>query len=236
MRQSTVTEEVLSSGFTMESTLCEVRNGPQRSLYEHLSRAPVMTVSGPGWRPIGLESKGRGSRMGTRMGKGCTIAEVEMGNTKNPEVTRIHHIGVTVNDVEKATDEWSRLFGCEGRVVDIPENNIKIGVIEVVGVTFFLNQHTDPERKAQLTEGLELPVNFSGHQVVNGVGEGISHISFETTDLDAMMGKAEEIGLRARLDEHRDALEGVCNFIKPEDAHIPLEFMQPVEGKDNPLE
>jgi hypothetical protein len=141
-----------------------------------------------------------------------------------------------VNDAEKAIQEWSELFGCEGRVVDIPENNIKIGVIEVAGVPFFLNQHTDPDRKASLTEGLELPVNFSGHRIVNEVGEGISHIAFETHDLEAMMDKAEAVGLSAALDEPRDALEGICNFITPEDARIPLEFMQPVEGRDNPLE
>jgi catechol 2,3-dioxygenase-like lactoylglutathione lyase family enzyme len=152
------------------------------------------------------------------------------------KVTRIHHIGVTVNDAGKAVEEWTQLLGCDGKVVDIPENNIKIGVVEVARVTFFLNEHTDPARKAQLTEGLELPVNFSGHRIVNEVGEGISHISFETTDLQAIMDRAESLGLGATLEEPRDALEGICNFIKPEDAHMPLEFMQPVEGKDNPLE
>lgn len=46
------------------------------------------------------------------------------------------------------------------KVVDIPENNIKIGVVEVVGVTFFLNEYTDPARKAQAVQGLELPVTI----------------------------------------------------------------------------
>lgn len=156
--------------------------------------------------------------------------------TQDPKVTRIHHIGVTVNDAQKAVDQWTSVFGCEGKVVDIPENGLKIGVVKVVDVTFFLNEYTTPDRQAQATEGLDLPVTFSGHRIVNETGEGISHISFETTDLDYMLDKAKDAGMRVRFEEHRDALEGLCNFIAPEDAHLPLEFMMAVEGKDNPLE
>jgi catechol 2,3-dioxygenase-like lactoylglutathione lyase family enzyme len=156
--------------------------------------------------------------------------------TQDPKVTRIHHIGVTVNDAQKAVDQWTSVFGCEGKVVDIPQHNLRIGVVKVVDVTFFLNEYTSPDRQAWATEGLELPVTFSGHRIVNATGEGISHISFETTDLDYMLDKAKDAGMRVRFDEHRDALEGVCNFVAPEDAHLPLEFMMAVEGKDNPLE
>jgi catechol 2,3-dioxygenase-like lactoylglutathione lyase family enzyme len=156
--------------------------------------------------------------------------------TQEPKVTRIHHIGVTVNDAQKAVEQWTSVFGCEGKVVDIPENGLRIGVVKVVDVTFFLNEYTDPGRRAQATEGLDLPVVFSGHRIVNETGEGISHISFETTDLDYMLDRAKNAGMRVRFEAHRDALEGVCNFIVPEDAHLPLEFMQAVEGRVNPLE
>ena len=152
------------------------------------------------------------------------------------EVTRIHHIGVTVNDAQKAVDEWREAFGFEGKVVDIPKNKMRIGVVKVAGVTFFLNEYLDPDRKASLTEGLEIPVNFSGHRVVNAVGEGISHVAFEVTDLAAITDKAKAAGMRLKMEEPRDSLEGICNFIVPEDARIPLEFMQPVEGRKNPLE
>lgn len=152
------------------------------------------------------------------------------------KVTRIHHIGVTVNDAQKAVDDWKDAFGFEGRVVDVPENNLRIGVVNVAGVTFLLNEYTHPDRRAQAIQGLELPVTFSGHRIVSEVGEGISHIAFETTDLDHMCQKAESAGMRLKFEEPRDALEGICNFIVPEDAHIPLEFMQPVEGRKNPLE
>jgi len=152
------------------------------------------------------------------------------------EVTRIHHIGVTVNDAQKAVNEWREAFGFEGRVVDVPQTNLRIGIVKVAGVTFFLNQYMDPVRKAALTEGLELPVEFSGHRVVNAVGEGISHIAFEVTDLAEITDKAKAAGMRFKSEEPRDALEGICNFLVPEDARIPLEFMQPVEGRVNPLE
>ena len=112
---------------------------------------------------------------------------------------------------------------------------LPLGVVEVVGVTFFLNEYTDPDRKVKAAEGLDLPVHFSGHVIVNSFGEGISHISFETTDLDYMMQQAEDAGMEAKFGVHRDALEGVCNFIQPNDARIPIEFMQAVEGRDNPL-
>ena len=158
-----------------------------------------------------------------------------MTQESKSKVTRIHHIGVTVNDAHKAVAEWKEAFGFEGKVVDIPENNMKIGVVEVVGVTFFLNEYTDPSRKAQATQGLELPVTFSGHRIVNKVGEGISHIAFETTDLEYMVERAKKAGMRLMADKPKDALEGICSFVVPEDARIPLEFMQPVEGRENPL-
>ena len=152
------------------------------------------------------------------------------------QVTRVHHIGVTVNDAQSAVDEWREAFGFEGKVVDVAQNNLRIGVVKAAGVTFFLNEYTDPVRKAGLTDGLELPVDFSGHRVVNAVGEGISHIAFEVTDLAQITDKAKAAGMRFRSEEPKDALEGICNFLVPEDAHIPLEFMQPVEGQVNPLE
>ena len=156
--------------------------------------------------------------------------------TQEEKVTRLHHIGVTVKNAEEAVKEWREAFGFEGRVVDIPENKMKIGVVEIAGVTFFLNEYLDPERQARNVEGLELPVNFSGHRVVNALGEGISHIALETTDIDYMMEKARAAGLNFRWEEAYDSLEGVCNHLVPEDAHLPLEFMQPIEGRENPLE
>jgi len=91
-------------------------------------------------------------------------ADNEMMQKAKSKVTRIHHIGVTVNDAQRAVAEWKEAFGFAGKVVDIPEDNIKIGVVEVVGVAFFLKEYTDPTRKAQVVQGLELPVTFSGHR------------------------------------------------------------------------
>ena len=159
-----------------------------------------------------------------------------MARKETSKVTRLHHIGVTVNDARKAVEEWREAFGFEGKVFDIPENKMRIGVVKVAGVTFFLNEYTDPARKSELTKGLELPVTFSGHRIVSEAGEGISHIAFETIDLDYMMEKAKKAGMKVMLEKPRDTLEGMCNFIMSEDAHIPIEFMQPVEGRKNPLE
>jgi catechol 2,3-dioxygenase-like lactoylglutathione lyase family enzyme len=152
------------------------------------------------------------------------------------KVTRIHHIGVTVNDAAATLQAWEQLLDCKGKVVDIPENKMKIGVLHVAGVTFFFNEYTDPSKKAKTVDGLELPVEFSGHRIVNRNGEGISHIAFETSNLDYHIGKARDGGMGIKLDHHRDALEGICNFINPEDVALPLEFMMPVEGRKNPLE
>jgi hypothetical protein len=106
----------------------------------------------------------------------------------------------------------------------------------VAGVTFFLNEHTDPSFRAKAIEGLKLPVTFAGQNVVNAAGEGISHIALEVTDLNYMMGRAKKAGMRFKQEKPKDALEGICNHLVAEDAHIPLEFMQSVEGRKNPLE
>ena len=50
-----------------------------------------------------------------------------------------------------------------------------------------------------------------------------------------MMERAKKAGMRLTTDKPKDALEGICSFVVPEDARIRLEFMQPVEGRENPL-
>jgi 4-hydroxyphenylpyruvate dioxygenase-like putative hemolysin len=154
----------------------------------------------------------------------------------NKKVIGLHHIGVTVNDAAKVVEEWREAFGFEGKVVELPEANMRIGVVKVGGVTFFLNDHDDPEWKEWSVRGLTLPVDFSGHKVVNEAGEGISHIAFETTDLVYVVNRARMAGMRFQREEPLDALEGICNHLDADCAHLPLEFMQPVEGRPNPLE
>jgi 4-hydroxyphenylpyruvate dioxygenase-like putative hemolysin len=150
-------------------------------------------------------------------------------------ITRIHHIGVTVNDAQKAVEAWREAFGIEGKVVDDPAHDLKIGVVEVGGVRFLLNERTDPGRKAAQSAHLDLPVEFSGHRIVNSVGEGISHIALETTDLAVTLDGVRKAGMHVLNDEPKDALEGICSFVAPEDARFPLEFMQAVEGREDPF-
>lgn len=159
-----------------------------------------------------------------------------MAEREGPRVTRLHHIGVTVKDAAEAVRQWKQAFGFKGKVVDVPENDLRIGVVKVAGITFFLNEYLDPERQANTTRGLTLPVTFSGHRIVNALGEGISHIALETDDVYRLMEQATEAGVEFRWKKPHDALEGICNFVVPEDGHLPLEFMQPVEGRENPLE
>ena len=139
-----------------------------------------------------------------------------------------------MNDAPKTLAAWEAMFEVKGKVVDIRED-FRIGVIEVAGVTFFFNEVRDLERRAKAIEGLNVPITFGGHQIVTKDGEGISHVAFETTDLDYHLDRARGAGLKVERETHKDSLEGMCNFIDPEDAALPLEFMMPVEGRENPL-
>jgi len=154
---------------------------------------------------------------------------------KTGSATRVHHIGVNVKNVEETMSAWEMLFDTKGKIVQVTEH-FRIGVLNVAGVTFFFNENTDPERKADLPAGLTAPVIFGGHQIVNEHGEGITHIAFESTNLDYHIGKARDAGMDIKHDTHKDSLEGMCNFIDPNKVSLPLEFMMPVEGRENPLE
>ena len=68
----------------------------------------------------------------------------------------IHHIGVTVNDAKATLNAWESLLDCKRKVVDIPENNIKIGILHVAGSRSFVTSYTDSSKKAKTVEGLEL--------------------------------------------------------------------------------
>lgn len=150
-------------------------------------------------------------------------------------ITGIHHIGVTVNDADRTVKMWAEALGVDGKVVDVPQNDLRIGIIRVAGITFFFNEYTSEARQTSAVGDLELPVTYSGHRIVNQVGEGISHIALETTDLDSQLAQAKQAGMAVLHAENKDALEGVCNFLSPEDAGLPLEFMQAIEGRENPL-
>ena len=147
------------------------------------------------------------------------------------KATRVHHIGVNVKNVEETMSAWEMLFDTKGKIVQVTEH-FRIGVLNVAGVTFFFNENTDPEKKADLAG----PVVFGGHQIINERGEGITHIAFESTNLDYHIGKAKDAGMSVTHDPHKDSLEGICNFIDPNKVALPLEFMMPVEGRHNPLE
>jgi len=153
----------------------------------------------------------------------------------NGRATRVHHIGVTVKDVEETMRAWEMLFDTKGKIVQVTEH-FRIGVFHVAGVTFFFNENTDPSKPDDVARGFEVPVIFGGHQIVNEQGEGITHIAFETTDLDYHVDKARAAGMGVKHDVHKDSLEGMCNFIDPNKVSLPLEFMMPVEGRENPLE
>jgi len=153
----------------------------------------------------------------------------------NGKIVGIHHIGVTVNDAARVVKMWTKAIGAEGKVVDLPENELRIGVIRVAGITFFFNEYTSEKRRKEALNGLDVPISYSGHRIVNRHGEGISHIALETTDLDDQLARAKSAGMNILNDRNKDALEGICNFIAPEDAGFPLEFMQAVEGRENPL-
>ena len=151
------------------------------------------------------------------------------------QITGIHHIGVTVNDATRVVDTWSKALGVAGKVVDVPENDLKIGIIRVAGGTFFFNEYTREGRQPVAIGGITPPGTPRGHRGVNRQGEGISRIAREATDLDGQLDMARAAGMTVLHDTNKDALEGICNFISPEDAGLPLEFMQAVEGRENPL-
>lgn len=117
-------------------------------------------------------------------------------------VTRLHHVGVAVENLEEAARLYREMFGCE--LSDLKERDELRAIFAYVG-----------------GDEVELLEDHRPDSVIGGFlkkhGEGVHHICFEVEDIEAALQEAKAQGLALEGEKPRIGLHGVpIAFLKPE--------------------
>ena len=132
-------------------------------------------------------------------------------------ITRLHHLGLVVEDLNKAVDTYDKLFGMKG--VDYRNDQ---------GKGFQL------DARLMLPNGcwLHLVQNWNPESRVNKFlkqhGESLEHICLETNDIEADVDHLRKIGVPLYQDTIFNAADGFEAFVYPEDGiGFTVELIQP---------
>ena len=133
-------------------------------------------------------------------------------------ITRIHHVGLVVQDADEALKFWRDVIGLEvtdDRVIDdqgVRGVLLKIGNSEVE----LLEPTRDDTGVARFLETR---------------GEGMHHLCFESDDVAKELEKAASKGIELIDQSPRLGLAGMIGFLHPKSNHgVLVEFATPIEG------
>jgi methylmalonyl-CoA/ethylmalonyl-CoA epimerase len=128
--------------------------------------------------------------------------------SRNPEgagtLGRLSHAAVLVRDLSAAVEKYESLFGAALVEQETLANGTDVAVVELGGLHLEFLSTRQPESKVA--------------KLLDELGEGIHHLSFEVADLDAAMERLKASGVRLRDRVPRPGLHGRrIVFIEPED-------------------
>lgn len=131
------------------------------------------------------------------------------------QITRIHHMGFIVEDLDKTLRVWETLFGTTAEVKENAELQVRLGSMMIGGIKFVFNESTAPGSRWD--------------RFLKAQGEGLEHIAFEVTDIHEGCDTARSLDLKVRFAEHKPMYGTLSNFIEKDGLHATIvEFMEPV--------
>ncbi len=98
-------------------------------------------------------------------------------------IRRLNHVGIVTQNLKEAMEVYSSLFGLEtAKVVEVPEQGVKVALIPVGDIELEIMEPTDPD--SGVAKFLEKR------------GEGLHHISFEVNNLDEELNSLASKGAK----------------------------------------
>jgi methylmalonyl-CoA/ethylmalonyl-CoA epimerase len=122
------------------------------------------------------------------------------------KVKKINHVAIVVEDIESARTFWEDALGIKmDHVEDVPAQKAKVGFFAVGEGEIELVQPTDPESGTA--------------KFLNERGGGMHHLCLEVDDIEGMLTRLAEKGVRL-INEKPLELEGrKMAFIHPKSAN-----------------
>ncbi|GAB1477694.1 hypothetical protein MASR2M74_02360 [Paracoccaceae bacterium] len=141
--------------------------------------------------------------------------------TDNPNVIGIKHMAFGVKDAEKALAAYARYLHvpADTEITVFPKSRNKVALFNLGGIEYQLCESMDPEGR------------FATWIRERG-SEGLHHICYEVTDIDAALAHAQAQGATLRICQACQKYgshphpEGWVAFLDEEAGGIEIEFMQ----------
>jgi len=132
-------------------------------------------------------------------------------------LSKIHHVGIVVRDLEQAYGFWRDVLGLPVQVVKtVLDQDVTAALLKV------------GESEIELLQPLSDKSGIG--KFLQKRGEGLHHLCFETDDVDAELAAAKAKGIRVIDEKPRLGLAGMICFLHPAATRgVLVEYAQPLE-------
>lgn len=137
-------------------------------------------------------------------------------------ITKIHHVGIVVRDLEEAYGFYRDTLGlCVSKEDTVVDQGVKAALMPV--------GHSEIELLEPIREGTGIA------KFLESRGGGMHHLCFETDDIDAELGRLKGIDTPLIDETARAGLAGMIAFLHPKCTHRTLiELATPPESHSEP--
>jgi methylmalonyl-CoA epimerase len=136
-------------------------------------------------------------------------------------LSKIHHVGVVVRDLEQAYGFWRDLLG-------LPVHKVQTVVDQDVRAALL----TIGESEIELLQPLSDKSGIG--KFLARRGEGLHHLCFETDDVQAELDAARAKGIRLIDEKPRPGLAGMICFLHPAATRgVLVEYAQPFGDEEH---
>jgi methylmalonyl-CoA/ethylmalonyl-CoA epimerase len=116
-------------------------------------------------------------------------------------IVKINHLGIAVQNLEMAAQIYQAMGLAVSRIVDVPEQRVRVAFIPVGEVMIELVQPTSKDS----------PV--AGYLETRG--EGMHHLALQVDDISAALAELQSQGLQLIDKKPRNGAEGQIAFVHP---------------------
>ena len=130
-------------------------------------------------------------------------------------ITRLHHVGIAVKNLNTAIKNFNKSFGLKHtEIKNVEEEKVNVAFLSIGDSSIELLEPQDEESVIS--------------KFLKNKGEGLHHITFEVDDIQFAMNKAKKAGLQLRENKPKKLKDGrLISFINPKSIHgILIEFIE----------
>jgi len=129
---------------------------------------------------------------------------------------RVNHLGIAVEDLNAAVKVYQAMGLSVDKVVEVPEQGVRVAFIPIGESTIELVQPTSPDSP--------LAVHLEKR------GEGIHHLALEVEDIETALSELKGRGIRLIDETPRPGAEGRIAFLHPKSTgRVLIELVEPKE-------